>query len=382
MNITRFNYEEYFLLYTDNELTPAERRAVEEFVQENPDLREELSMLQQATLRADRKIVFDDKASLLKNSAPANPVNESNYEEYFILYGDNELTNEEKDLVEQFVYRHPQYQSEFEILQQARLEPEMSTLFPDKKLLYRSEKDERVVVIRWWKIAAAAAILVFIGTGAWFFLNNNDNKPSNTNIARTATKSDSSNPSVTAPSNNDQVAEAIRENNDSNTNVASNPASTKDQPRQDRRLIQDPKEEMLVAENSQKKSSDISNPRGSEIVTPLDGSQTVAKVDIPVNKTESEKISTGAIVGTPDVAVDFDRLSEDDPEPSQATYASNTDDGKIEVLNTSVNAKSKVRGFFRKVGRVVDKATNFTAGNDERDDKKGVRIASFQIALK
>ena len=48
MQINRHNYEEYFILYMDNELGSTERRMVEDFVKLHPDLQEELDMLLQS----------------------------------------------------------------------------------------------------------------------------------------------------------------------------------------------------------------------------------------------------------------------------------------------------------------------------------------------
>ncbi len=66
MRINRQTYEEYFLLYADGELTDTEKLEVEEFIDQNPDLGEELEMITQTVMIPDETIVFANKEILFK----------------------------------------------------------------------------------------------------------------------------------------------------------------------------------------------------------------------------------------------------------------------------------------------------------------------------
>lgn len=163
MNINQHNYEEFFLLYVDNELSATDKQAVELFAQANPDLAIELEMLQQMRLPAE-EILFDKKTGLYRNEA--NSINLANHEEQFLLYVDNELDVSEKEKVETFVLQHPALQDGFTLLKQTRLEPE-HIVFADKQLLYREEKKERPVFYLGWQRVAIAAALIGLVVLIW-----------------------------------------------------------------------------------------------------------------------------------------------------------------------------------------------------------------------
>src|SRR5437868_7007231 len=85
MFISRDNYEMFFLLYVDNELSAAEKIAVEKFVQENIDLKPELLGLVQTALPLET-ISYDPKGSLYKNEYDPTAL-----ETKLLMYMDNEL---------------------------------------------------------------------------------------------------------------------------------------------------------------------------------------------------------------------------------------------------------------------------------------------------
>lgn len=177
MNINRYNYEEYFLLYTDNELGKDEREAVERFVEENPDLKNELTSLQGAVLHVDEEVRFPGKKELLSSNASLSIINNDNYTEYFLLYGDNELSNEEKAQVEQYVYHNPELQGEFELFLAVKAEPDRSIIFENKESLIRQASGGRVVA-GWLKFTASiAAALIFLLFGYLNYNAENDVQP-------------------------------------------------------------------------------------------------------------------------------------------------------------------------------------------------------------
>ena len=121
ININQHNYEEFFLLYVDGELSATDKLAVEQFVQTNPGLATELDMFLQMQL-PDETVIFDDKYRLYRNSI--GEINQENYEEAFLLYMDNELTARTSEKVETFVLQNPALQEAFTLLKKTKLTPE------------------------------------------------------------------------------------------------------------------------------------------------------------------------------------------------------------------------------------------------------------------
>jgi len=74
MQINRQSYEEFFLLYADGELNESEKKAVEEFIDRNPDLAGELSLIQETVLKPDGSIVFENKELLFKDESDERKV--------------------------------------------------------------------------------------------------------------------------------------------------------------------------------------------------------------------------------------------------------------------------------------------------------------------
>jgi hypothetical protein len=367
--ITRDNYEVYFVMYVDNELEAAERKAVERFLQQHPDLEEELVMLQQSVLRPDEQIVFEQKELLFRDANAPLQINEQNCSEFFVLYGDDELTNEEKDTVEQFVYKNAQFQAEFELIQQIKLVPDKSLTFPDKAYLYRTEEDEsKVVAFPWWRLSAAAIVLLVVGSITWYLsTQNNGTEVANRNGETKSTEKVT--PPLPADINNKPNPKPdLAIVPDTHIDKQSATATNNDQPtastNRKKNISKDSNIQQRVYVQYKSTQQPVQDPENIDIA------YTPKPVNVAVDNTnEQPVVKSGIMKRTINAPLAVNTVVEnpkDENDPLQHDA----------ILTASIN-KTPLRGFFRKVSRVVDKVTNANENGNG-----GIRIANLEIALK
>jgi len=387
MNITRDNYEEFFMLYADNELSAAERKEVEAFVAANPGMHDELALFQQFKLNPDEAVVYAGKELLMKSEA-GETISLANYETFFVLYADDELANHEKAAVEDFVYHHPQLQSSFELMQQVKLSPDTSIAFENKESLYRKEKDDRVIPFRWWRMAAAAIILVAAGI-FWLY-------QSKTNVPKEEFVK--TNPPVTIPQPPTLHNKEVKTGNDTTGNrPAEKENLAKTDPVNNNQQVQHTPagEKAETAVREQRKTG--SENKNKEMPAPPVNEEMVARntdnknegnkltgISISSIKNESAKqaaintdIAAAASKSVNDHQLTY--LDTDEKSNNMAEQAVAVDNDQLEVLNTSVNTKNSLRGLFRKASRLIAKKTN----SGEEDSKhKSILIGGFEIAVR
>lgn len=383
MKISRHNYEEFFLLYVDNELSSEDRRMVEDFVQLHPDLNEELELLSQFKFTPDDDIVFDNKEELLKVNLPAGqaggetPVSLNNYEESLLSYIDNELTEQQRIAVERLVNTNPAAKKELELLQQTKLQPE-TIVFPNKESLYRKEEKVRSLPVRWWR-AAAAILILTLGLTAVLVMNNKSiddvpvaKNPGTPKVSPVENKVDQPLQEAMADNNNsiapaNQQASAGKDDKQSAAPAYAQQNNEREKENKQAQKVISPantplpvqKEEVLIANNNNKLTNNLPTPENNPYVN--GENPVVAKVNTPNEKTEIKNIP--AVTNQP-------------APPSNIIQATYTNNGEELVQNDG--KKNKLRGLFRKAARTFEKRTDI----DPTDDDNRLLVGGFAIKLK
>lgn len=350
MLINRHNYEDYFILYLDNELDAAGNKEVEDFLAANPDLQSELDGFRQVILAPDENLVFEEKDNLL---ITGSAVNVYNYQELLLTCMDNELPLHQKEALEQYVMANPAAAAEREMLQRTRLYADESIVFPGKENLYRNSEVYEIKPAAWWRVAAAAVIILGMGAGG-FLVYSDQQENSNTGIARQVVPASQHTPGIVNRHAAGEVTMPAK--------IETLPAIDKNSP----------------AHQQDANDKHVSNPAtGKQDANPSSNQGSLQKpIGIPVRvldiapgseiaHTELQQQNINDVAVTNEINTTYYPKASNDI--NQPIYAAD-----LEQDN------KKIRGFFRKATRIIERTTNISATNE--DDK--LLLGAFAIDLK
>lgn len=346
MNINRNNYEEFFLLYADGELTSVEMQAVDAFTHQHPDLAEELRMLMEVVL-PNEQATMPGKNRLLKltewNETAPTPTQTA-----LLLHLDGELPNTQAAEIENELEQNAAMQQDWAMLQQTRLQaPGIS--MPDKNRLYRQTAIRRPISPVWSRIAAAAML-----AGVGWFLITDGLEPETIIQQKTVTVQEPAKSTPTTPdlTVNDPITENQNQtaginqtgtHPDSRTNINQAAAHSA------QHSVNTPTAglEKVVAESLAENGEKVT-------FTPANLVKTTDQTNI-TNTTP--RLHTQNLVASTAVP----QASQQNQEtPDEYQFAREDEPEYLYIAGTKIK-KQKVRGFMRTVGRTVTRG--FTNGN-------------------
>ncbi len=163
------NYEEFFIDYLDGNLSDDELVALENFLLQYPQLREELEGMENAFIKPE-EIRYKEKDNL-KQIDLSLPVCDENFDFFCIADIEGDLNAEQKKSFEDYLNDHSEKKKEYLAFVNARLVKTEKIEFPDKEglkkslfIIYRRE------ILTAAAIAAGIALLLSVYT---FFINEN-----------------------------------------------------------------------------------------------------------------------------------------------------------------------------------------------------------------
>jgi hypothetical protein len=360
--ITRENYEEFFLLYVDDELSPATRLSVERFVADNPDLREEWEALLQCRVQPEEGHGYRDKDALL------------HHESSLLSLVDGELGEQQAKELEEWVRLHPQRAVELQQLMMTVSRPDADIVFPDKESLYRGSR-RRAVLLPWMRAGIAAALL---GGVVLLLL------PGQHPTAPVASIKKNIQQVVTSP-----APVALNPVDTSNLLTRDRRPSEKDEQItvKDNRLTQkerkdkpaDPVRPELARESAPGEKEAVAAVMPDPIAPPKairpDTSGHAARTAVAEVDVQTAGRQTGSPAALPVVNIPREQSSFATEALQQGSREDETDNSI--AFASATPGKNKLRGIFRKVSRAFGK----TADRDNEGQRQ-VLISAFQVGLK
>lgn len=152
MKISRNNYEAFFVDYLEGKLDEKLVDDFIEFLQQNPDLKEELSLFENISI-GQEEITFNKKELLLKEKYDV----EHEFNSAAIASLEGEIPASEKAEFEKYLTKHPEKQKEADLFKLTKLQPDETIVFSRKNKLFKKESGRTIL---FWSMRVAAVFIV------------------------------------------------------------------------------------------------------------------------------------------------------------------------------------------------------------------------------
>jgi len=135
MEISRQNYEQYFVDYLDGKLNEKQVGILMSFLEFNPDLKVELADIEKMCLAPD-ETKFSEKANLLKSETDLSKAAIlKDFEMYCISRIENDIADEDEEILQGIIGDDPDREDTYMLYQSTRLMPDESITYPGKARL-------------------------------------------------------------------------------------------------------------------------------------------------------------------------------------------------------------------------------------------------------
>ncbi len=199
MKITRDNYESFFIDYIEGNLPESLIDQFLDFLNQNPDLKEELHLFEEVNLPLE-SVVFQDKQQLHKSLADEN----RRLENTVVAYMEGDLDADENKVFETYLAGNPELKKEYDLFARTRLNPDSGIKYPEKRKLYR--KSGTTIVMNWVTRAAAVILLAWGINSVIQTPNSPESQKTKTELAQVTPKA-SPTSSAKKPESENQIQE-------------------------------------------------------------------------------------------------------------------------------------------------------------------------------
>ncbi len=135
MEISRQNYEQYFVDYLDGKLNEKQVGILMSFLEFNPDLKEEFADIEKMCLAPD-ETKFSGKAKLLKSESDfLEETILKDFDMYCISSMERDIADEDEEILQGIVGDDPDKEHTYILYQSTRLLPDESIIYPGKARL-------------------------------------------------------------------------------------------------------------------------------------------------------------------------------------------------------------------------------------------------------